>query len=431
MEMEKLQKEFVILYPKYKLKMRILVVVESIDVNDSSGSKANVALIQNIASCGFDMQVFHYTRKEIQLDSIPCISIPEKKWNFLYLLSRTERLFTRWTKINLNPYLESWFGFSFTFFNDTNSIASFVRKQKEFLPDLVLTLSKGASFRPHYALLQLPEFHDKWMAYVHDPFPFHYYPRPFNWIQPGYAQKEKFFRAVSQKAKYSAFPSQLLKEWMGSYFKDFLKTGTVIPHQISELNTENVALPSFFKPSKFSLLHAGNLLEQRNPFPLINAYRKFLIDYPEAKNDSQLLFVGPAMFHEKDLLELEKQIPTLVAACRNFPFKEIMALQEQVSVNIILESKSEISPFLPGKFPHCVSANRPILLLSPYYSETKRLLGANYSYWSEADDELKLYSHIETLYQKWKSHDLKELDREDLKSYLGNAYLKNSICNLN
>lgn len=410
--------------------MKILVVVESIDVNDSSGSKANVALIQNLALCGFDLQVYHYTRKEIQIDSIPCFSIPEKKFNLRYVLSRSERLFTRWTKINLNPYLESWFGFSFTFFNDTYSIASCVRKQKDFNPDLVVTLSKGASFRPHYALLKLPELHDKWMAYVHDPFPFHYYPRPFNWIQPGYAQKEKFFRAVSQKAKYSAFPSQLLKEWMGSYFKNFLKTGVVIPHQISDVNTANVTLPSFFDASKFSLLHAGNLLEQRNPFPLINAYRKFLEFNPEAKNDSQLLFVGPAQFHEHELKLLQNEIPTLVAACRNFPFIEILALQEQVSVNIILESKSEISPFLPGKFPHCISANRPILLLSPYYSETKRLLGSDYPYWTEADNESKLFSHIESLYKKWKKKELNDLDREDLKAYLGNDYLKNSFISL-
>ena len=66
-------------------------------------------------------------------------------------------------------------------------------------------------------------------------------------------------------------------------------------------------------------MHAGNLLEQRNPFPLINAYRKFLEFNPEAKNDSQLLFVGPAQFHEHELKLLQNEIPTLVAACRNFP----------------------------------------------------------------------------------------------------------------
>ena len=36
--------------------------------------------------------------------------------------------------------------FSFTFFNDTYSIASCVRKQKDFNPDLVVTLSKGRVF---------------------------------------------------------------------------------------------------------------------------------------------------------------------------------------------------------------------------------------------------------------------------------------------
>ena len=43
---------------------KILVIVDSIDVNDSSGSKANVALIQNLAACGFDVLVLHYTQKK-------------------------------------------------------------------------------------------------------------------------------------------------------------------------------------------------------------------------------------------------------------------------------------------------------------------------------------------------------------------------------
>src|SRR5690606_23552801 len=121
--------------------------------------------------------------------------------------------------------------FSFTFFNDTNSIAKLLRKEKTFKPDLVITLSKGASFRPHYALLKCPEFHEKWLAYVHDPYPFHYYPRPYNWVESGFKNKEAFFKAVSEKAAFSAFPSLLLKEWMGSYFPNFLKTGIIIPHQ--------------------------------------------------------------------------------------------------------------------------------------------------------------------------------------------------------
>jgi hypothetical protein len=57
--------------------MKILVIVDSINVNDSSGSKANVALIQNLAACGFEVQVLHYTQKEITLEG-----------DYLYLHSR-------------------------------------------------------------------------------------------------------------------------------------------------------------------------------------------------------------------------------------------------------------------------------------------------------------------------------------------------------
>ena len=117
----------------------------------------------------------------------------------------------------------------------------------------------------------------------------------------------------------------------------------------------------------------------------------------------------------------------MVVENRNVSFLEVLALQEQVSVNIILESKSEISPFLPGKFPHCVAANRPLLVLSPYYSETRRLLGSDYPYWSEADDENKIFLLIEELYLAWKNKELQALNREDLEEYLGVDYLKSII----
>ena len=409
--------------------MKILVIVDSINVNDSSGSKANVALIQNLAACGFEVRVLHYTQKEISLTGITCIVIPEKKWNFLYLLSRTERLFTRLTKISVNASLENWFGFSFTFFNDSNSIAKAIRKQKDFQPDLVLTLSKGASFRPHHAMLQLPELHDKWMAYVHDPYPFHFYPRPYNWVEHGYYEKQEFFRAVSKKAKYSAFPSQLLQEWMGSYFPDFLRTGVLIPHQISDYQIQDTTFPSFFNPEKFSLFHAGNLMKQRNPIFLIQAFEKFLDNNPEAKEQSQLILVGAHEYH-KEALERYKNHSSVFIG-ENMPFDVIFNVQKQASVNIILESKAEISPFLPGKFPHCVEANKPILLLSPYYSETRRLLGEDYPYWSEADDVSKLEAIITTMYATWKEKNgIFELNRTDLLDYLSVEKLKETLTTL-
>jgi len=407
---------------------KIGVVVDSINVNDSSGSKANVAFILNLNKAGFEVKVFHYTQKEIQLPNIECVAIPEKKLNGLYVLSRMERLFTRWTGLNLNPFLEGFFGFSFTFFNDVASIKKALLKESDFNPDFILTLSKGASFRPHDALLKLPQLHHKWMAYVHDPYPFHYYPRPYNWIQPGYKQKEQFFRAVSEKAKFSAFPSLLLQEWMGSYFENFLKTGVVIPHQNAHFEVKLFDVTSYFDTLKFNLLHAGNLMKQRSPEGLIQGFQLFLKNNPEAKENARLSLIGSASYHEEMLTTYQKKIPELYVCLDNKLFDEVQFLQNNTTVNIILESKSEISPFLPGKFPHCVQANKPILALGPYYSETRRLLGADYPYWSEVNDVENIAKLIEKLYQLWQQDSNKlVLNRIDLKEYVSIDYLKRVI----
>ena len=414
--------------------MKILVVVDSINIEDSSGSKANVALIHNLVEAGFEVLVYHYTLKNIQLDGVNCFAIPEIKYSPLYFLSRLQRVTSRKWNINVAPYLEKKFGFSFTFFNDANSIAKAL-KESAFQPDLVLTLSKGASFRSHHALLKLPEWHGKWMAYVHDPYPFHYYPRPYTWVESSYKQKEIFFRKVSEKAKYSAFPSQLLLEWMGSYYPNFLKTGVIVPHQNAKYNFEGSGqsnvFPDYFDAEKFNLLHAGNLMKQRSPEGLIEGYILFLLKNREARRDSRLLLLGPASYHSKLLEMYQNNYPEIAIHNGNVAFEEVYRLQKNVSVNIILESKSEISPFLPAKFPHCVEANKVILSLAPYYSETRRLLGKDYPYWSEVDDVDMIADLIEKMYRLWKQNpDNLLLNRGDLVDYLSVDYLKKVIIDL-
>ena len=59
--------------------MDINVICESIDIDDSSGSKANVGLIKNLHAIGYNVTVLHFTRKPIQLDDIKCINIRKKK----------------------------------------------------------------------------------------------------------------------------------------------------------------------------------------------------------------------------------------------------------------------------------------------------------------------------------------------------------------
>ncbi len=403
---------------------KILVVVESIDVEDSSGSKANVAFIKNLHKAGFDLRVFHYTRKDVDLPGISCFQLKENRRSFLFFLSRLERYIRYWIKINPNKYIESTFGFSFTLFNDRNSIVAGLKKNKEFDADLVLTLSKGASFRPHHALLKIPKWHAKWMAYIHDPYPFASYPRPYDYVEPGHQQKRKFFLMVADKARYAAYPSKLLADWMQSYYGSLKEKTVIIPHQISEDEVKLSLLPKYFKKETFSIVHAGALMSARNPLGLIKGFRKFLEEVPDASSISQLLFIGDKSIYTPEFNEIRKELPQFYSTDAYVPFSKVLAIQKNAAVNVILEAKGPISPFLPGKFPHCIDAEKPILLLGPHYSESRRLLGEDYPWWSEINDEEKIFEIIKELYLNWRStHNQLDFNCNELKYYLSEKYL--------
>lgn len=403
---------------------RILVVTDSIDANDSSGSKANVGMITSLVSAGFNVEVWHYTRREVGIEGAETYSIPEVKGSLMYLLSGGQRVLQRNTSLNLAPFLEKLFGFSFTFFNDVSSIRRFFRK-RSIDADLIITLSKGASFRPHFAMLNFPELYSKWMAYIHDPFPFHLYPPPYAWVEPSHRQKEDFFRKVSERAAYSAFPSKLLMEWVGKFFPNFLHTGIVIPHQ----NTEVVKLPEVLSTrnkSRLTLVHAGNLMGGRSPEGLLKGLDIFLGETPQALSQITLILVGPAVnYNELVASYVEKWPDQIIFNDYMLPFEEALKLQNEASVNIIIESVSKISPFLPGKFPHCVAARRPILHLGPEHSEVTRLMGKNYPYTAPADDVKQISSILKELYQLWLiDPGSLVLDRPDLEHYLSSEYLR-------
>ena len=402
---------------------KILVVVESVDVDDSSGSKANVALINNLKQAGYELRVYHYTLRHLQLPCINCIAVKENRKSSLFFLSRIERYLRDHLKLQLHRPLQKRFGFSFTLFNDRNSIVKALRKDVDFKPDLVITLSKGGSFRPHHALLKIPEFHSKWLAYMHDPYPMHHYPKPYTWFEPGYKKKEAFVREISEKASFSAFPSLLLLQWLGQFYPGFLETGRVIPHQIINLDVQEIDVPSFFEPEKFNLLHAGNLLGARNPGGLIGGFLKFLQDVPEAEKRVRLIFIGGN--NERVRTAAEKH-PFIFASKSYLGFEQVYKMQIRSSVNVILEAKAEISPFLPGKFPHCIAAEKPILLLGPEKSESRRLLGNTYPWWAEIDDEERIAANIGGLYRKWKVGE-DSMDYKEVKKYLSVGHLKSII----
>ena len=173
-------------------------------------------------------------------------------------------------------------------------------------------------------------------------------------------------------------------------------------------------------------------MAQRSPKGLMDGFNLFLQNYPEARTEARLLLLGHSTDHSQMMEEHKRKYSEIYISDGNVSFDDVYLMQKRVSVNVILEAKSEISPFLPGKFPHCVAANRVILSLAPYYSETRQLLGDDYPYWAEQNDTVKIASIIEKLYHLWKKNpDNLLLNRKDLEDYLSADYLRKVIEQIN
>ena len=69
-----------------------------------------------------------------------------------------------------------------------------------------------------------------------------------------------------------------------------------------------------------------------------------------------------------------------------------------------------------------------MLVLGPENSETRRLLGNDYDYWSEIDNVTLISKLIEKLYFEWKANPNEMLlKKPELLDYLGVNHLKKII----
>ena len=409
---------------------KVLIVTDSINPEDSSGSKANVAFIKSLVASSYLVTVVHYTQQEIQIDEAKCVCVKERRANTLYILGGIQRIVQRNLGINWSVFLENLFGFSFTFFNDCNSLINTLKNLIKNDYDLIITLSKGESFRPHYAVLQLPDLHRKWLAYVHDPYPFQYYPDPYGFTPKGARQKASFFKKVAERCRDAGFPSLLLAQHMTKYYPQFINKSIVIPHQF-DFNIPKVKLPSFFHKGKFNLVHTGNLIGGRSPEGLLKGFQLFINNNKEARETAFLYLVGPSSNYKQLIHSFEPVAQFIYHP--GVSYAESLALQQAASVNLIIEaSDTDFSPFLPAKMAHCVMVDKPILALSPGKSEVRRLLGDEYLWQTEADDSEQIAKIISELYFKWKNANANSwrLDSPDLQAYFSSEYLNKQIQSL-
>lgn len=403
-----------------------IVLVDDLDVDKTSGARANFAFISSLSRY-YKVTVYHYSRIQVFIDQVDLIQIPESKNSLYYFLSRLNRVLRRKTGFDFSRYYEGKFGFSLTFQDDLKNftnILNFISNNCGF--KILLTLSQGESFLPHFAMLKFPKLFNKWVANIHDPFPINYYPPSFAFEGLGSDIKTKKMEKVFQSSRFIIFPSLMLQYWMQEYYKIEPNKVRIIPHQICNItnrgNETNEVL-KLFDDYDFILLHAGNLLDQRDPQELISAFLSFKNEIKLKRRSVGLFFIGPISTRIFESIRKFQEKEDLYFISNKISFLDSLELQNRASVNIILESDDELSPFLPGKVPHCIAAKKPILLIGPNISETRRLLGENYPFHSLPKNNERIKKLISKLYTEYKG---KEYNYPgDLHKYFGSDRVTN------
>jgi glycosyltransferase involved in cell wall biosynthesis len=388
---------------------KILVLAESLRINETSSGIVSSTLIVALVELGFEVTVIYPKKFNYEVTWLDiCILIPFSP----------EKVATGWIqKIPKIRALSTYINFGFS-----SQFALLVKNWKyQILLELnqqkyhsILVLGSGSEFSPHFAVSEL-KIDIPYFANIHDPFPFHNYPHP-------YRQKKSLlswflelrFRKVIEKATGVIFPSKFLQMHMEYIFPKLKSKSVVIPHVSISLknlpSSESDSLVILDK-TKINIIHAGSLLGPRNPKFLLNAIYNLEKSNVNILKNVNFVFIGKLAKEHQKLITLSKSV---VIIDQRVSYKESLNLIEFSDAILVIEAISDFSPFMPGKLADILLKEKPIIPLCPKKSEVIRILG-NSPYHAELDNQQKIKDIITRFLLDFKNNSIYNNSEELLK----------------
>lgn len=366
----------------------ILILAESLRINETSSGIVSSTLIQKIRNLGFSVSVIYPKSFEYEVTWLDeCRLLPfEIKKPSKGFLQKVPKL--RALPVYLNRGVSAQFHLLVNSWKE-----QIVMECEKNQYDFILALGSGSEFSPHFALGEL-DIKTPFFVNIHDPFPFHNYPFPYktkktvlSWFL------EKRFRKVLKKAKGVIFPSEKLKDHMAMIFPEIKGKSHIIPHisqnldslPISEVDDE-VNLDNNY----LNIIHAGSLLGPRNPKHLLNAIYELESTEPELMKSVKFIFIGKLAREHKELTSNSALVQIID---KRVSYKKSLELIEQSSGVLVIEAISDFSPFMPGKLADIFLKEKPIIPLCPKNSEVMRIFGDT-RYHAELDNKDKIMQSI-------------------------------------
>ncbi len=270
--------------------------------------------------------------------------------------------------------------------------------------DIETVITTGPPHSLHLIGMQLKEnLGIRWIADFRDPWTTIHYHKSLRLTKSAQKKHKRMEREVLQSADTIVVTSP-------STQRDFQKM-TQRPVALITNGFDTISLDEKInKDEKFSLVHIGSLLSNRNPKLLWETLSEICLENAQFKEDLVIKLVGLVSKEVKDTiasvgLSEKLELPGYVS------HQEAQQYQHKAQVLLLVEmNKAETQVILPGKLFEYLRAKRPILAIGPEGSDIEPILedvgaGVFFGY----SDKEKLKEQLLQHYQNYQDNALENL----------------------
>ena len=270
--------------------------------------------------------------------------------------------------------------------------------------DIETVITTGPPHSLHLIGMQLKEnLGIRWIADFRDPWTTIHYHKSLRLTKSAQKKHKRMEREVLQSADTIVVTSP-------STQRDFQKM-TQRPVALITNGFDTISLDEKInRDEKFSLVHIGSLLSNRNPKLLWETLSEICLENAQFKEDLVIKLVGLVSKEVKDTiasvgLSEKLELPGYVS------HQEAQQYQHKAQVLLLVEmNKAETQVILPGKLFEYLRAKRPILAIGPEGSDIEPILedvgaGAFFGY----SDKEKLKEQLLQHYQNYQDNALENL----------------------
>ncbi|PVW13860.1 glycosyltransferase family 4 protein [Marixanthomonas spongiae] len=169
--------------------------------------------------------------------------------------------------------------------------------------------------------------------------------------------------------------------------------------------------------AKFSFVHVGSLLSERNPVLLWEVLSELISEHSDFATDFQLTLAGTT---SESVVQSIKQhgLGKNLNLLGYVSHSEALQLQHNAQVLLLLEiDRPETRAIIPGKLFEYLRAERPIVALGPKGSDIEQLISETESGWFfDCSEKDRLKAEILNLYSQYKNHAL-QVSSKNISQY--------------